>query len=85
MVWPCRVAEKTKVECPRCGRAIQAKNLIYSHVCKGSPEERAIEIAARAKVAFQQRVGTPPPSRRVGRLFEELDASLAPKTIFVLA
>jgi hypothetical protein len=33
---PCRQLEKTAVACPTCGKQLQLKSLLYSHMCRQS-------------------------------------------------
>ena len=55
-LWPSRLAETTLVDCPRCGRTLQAKRLQYAHVCKGTQAERNAQVAERAVQGFQKRI-----------------------------
>ena len=76
-MWACRVAEQSRVICPVCGRDVQARHLKYNHICKGTPEQRALEAGEKAIAGFRERTLKEPIKEPKSAAFAELDGLLA--------
>lgn len=54
---PCRAAARYMVACPNCGRQVQIRTLMYTHICGRSfnATERAMEQKKAAEIAAIKR------------------------------
>ena len=75
-MWACRVAEQSRVICPVCGRDVQARHLKYNHICKGTPEQRAVEAGENAIAGFRERTLKKNLKEPKSTAFAELDGLL---------
>ena len=76
-MWACRVAEQSRVICPVCGRDVQARHLKYNHICKGTPEQRALEAGENAIAGFRERTLKDPFKDPKSNALVELEGFLA--------